>query len=79
MARYQLEDAVIADGDPKEGRSKVAQGGLATVDRLAVHDPVLVPGWLIAESPQASLGEFLADLGSEEHGEGCDMHQEGAA
>lgn len=75
-AILQLADAVRADGNAKEGRSTSAQGGLATADWRAGHDPVLVPDARIDERTQAGRGACIPDLGAAEDGEGCDVHQD---
>ena len=39
----QFQDAVVADGHPKDVRRQVLQGREAIADRLAMHDPGLLP------------------------------------
>src|SRR5262249_40594249 len=43
FALLQAEDAVIAEANSQDVRSKVSEGCLATADGLTVHDPVFVP------------------------------------
>ena len=40
-AVYQLEDAMVADGDAKDVRGQILQDGQAAAHRLAVDDPIL--------------------------------------
>ena len=39
----QFQDAVVADGHAKDARRQVLQGCKTIADRLAMHDPSLLP------------------------------------
>lgn len=43
VAIFQLTDAVVADRDAEDVRSKILEGGDARADRLAVNYPVFFP------------------------------------
>jgi len=66
VAFFELQDTVSADGDPKDVRSAIPEGLLATADRLTVHDPVLLPDVGIQQRKQGGLVPWNWGLGSEQ-------------
>lgn len=76
VAICQCENAVVADGNAKDGRRKIAKGVLTTADGLTVDDPVDLPYGLIDEREEGSLFQLVSELGSEEHRQRFDVEEE---
>jgi len=75
-AIFQHENAVVAEGNAKDGRRKRAEGVLATADGLTVYDPVDLPYGLIDEREEVGLVQLVSELGSEEHRQRLDVDEE---
>jgi len=43
LASGQLEDAIVADGNPEDVRCQILQGGQSITHRLTMHHPLLLP------------------------------------
>jgi hypothetical protein len=65
----QFQDAVVADGHPKDVGRQIPQGGETTTHWLAMDDPSLPPdrGW--NEVEKRSLAQGIAELGADNSGE----------
>ena len=44
LAVFKFEDAIVAEGHPKQIRGQIFEPGLSAAGRLRVDDPVLLPG-----------------------------------
>ena len=75
VAICQREEVLVADGHAQAVRGQIPEGCRATADGLAVHDPVLVPAGRIHAGAPRSLVPVIAELRSDEQGEGRDMDQ----
>ena len=40
---FHLDEAAVAEGNAKDVGGEILEGGAAVADRLAMHDPVLLP------------------------------------
>jgi len=76
VAIFQRENAVVADGNAKDIRRKIAEGVLATADGLTVYDPVNLPYGLIDKREEVGLFQLVSELGSEEHRQRFDVAEE---
>src|SRR5215475_2415421 len=76
LAILEGEDAAIADGDAKDVRSEVFEGGGACAYRLRVNDPIFAPDLLIKEMEEIALFEQVPELGAEEDRERLDVNEE---
>ena len=76
QAIIEREDAAIADGDAKDVRSEVFEGGLARAYRLRVNDPIFAPDLLIKEMEEIALFEQVPELGAEQDRERLDVNEE---
>lgn len=79
VAILQREDAIIAHGDPKDVRSKRAEGGLAMTDGRRVNTPVFLPSLLVDEGEEVGFFQLIAERGTEEDGERLDVDEERVA
>ena len=62
LAVFESEEVAVADGDAKDIRGQVLQGGLAAAHRDDIHDPVLVPDLRWDLVKQAGLLEQVRNL-----------------
>jgi hypothetical protein len=76
LAILEGEDPAIADGDAKDVRSEVFEGGGASAYRLRVNDPIFAPDLLIKEMEEIALFEQVPELGAEEDRERLDVNEE---
>ena len=63
------DDATVANSHPKNVRGQILQCGLATADWLAMHNPILLPGFRGSLSKQVYLFQAIAELGPKQTGE----------
>jgi len=66
LAILEDENAAIADGDAKDVRSEVFEGGLARAYGLRVNDPIFAPNLRVKEMEEISLFEQVSELGAEQ-------------
>ncbi len=66
LALLTRHDPPVADGDAKDVRGEVLQGGLAVSNRLGMNHPILLPDRRIDLGEQAGALEGSAELGAEE-------------
>jgi hypothetical protein len=64
MGLAQLEQPVVAEGDAEDVGGQILQGRLTGVDRLAMDDPLLLPGFSGDLMRQISLFQGCMKLGS---------------
>lgn len=64
LAIFEGEDAAIADGDAKDVRSEVFEGGLAGANGLRVNDPGFAPDLWVKEMEEIGLFEQIPELGA---------------
>src|SRR5262245_17332009 len=76
LAILEGEDPAIADGDAKDVRSEVFEGGGACAYRLRVNDPIFAPDLLIKELEEIALFEQVPELGAEQDRERFDVNEE---
>jgi hypothetical protein len=76
LAILEGEDPAIADGDAKDVRSEVFEGGGACAYRLRVNDPIFAPDLLIKEMEEIALFEQVLEPGAEEDRERLDVNEE---
>ena len=55
QAIFEREDAAIADGDAKDVRSEVFEGGGACAYRLRVNDPIFAPNLRVKEPEEIGI------------------------
>jgi hypothetical protein len=66
LAIFEREDAAIADGNAKDVRSEVFEGGLARAYGLRVNDPIFAPNLRVKEMEEIGLFEQVSELGAEQ-------------
>lgn len=66
FAVIELAEAVVAEGDAKDVRSEILEGGGAGADGFAVHHPVFFPDAGVDRGKQAGLFQFVTELGAED-------------
>jgi hypothetical protein len=73
---FELDQTVVADGDPEDVRSEILEGSPAIADWFAVDHPVLLPnaGWYIV-GKVGSL-KSVKEFSPEDPGKGFDREQE---
>jgi len=76
LAIFEREDAAIADGDAKDVRSEVFDGGLARAYGLRVNDPIFAPNLRVKEMEEIALFERVPELGAEQDRERFDVNEE---
>ena len=65
LSVLEFDDALVADGDAKDVRSEVFEGGGACAYRLRVNDPIFAPDLLIKEMEETVVsrpGQFNIGL-----------------
>jgi len=75
LAVFKFEDAIVAEGYPKEIRGQIFEHGLSAAGRLTVHDPVLLPGWRRHLAVEQSFLEGITELGAEDLAKSFDGRQ----
>jgi len=75
LAILEGEDPAIADGDAKDVRSEVFEGGGACAYRLRVNDPIFAPDLLVKEMEEIALFEQIPELGAEQDRERLDVNK----
>ena len=76
LAILEGEDAAIADGDAKDVRSEVFEGGGACAYRLRVNDPIFAPDLRVKEMEEIALFEQVPELAAEEDRKRLDVNEE---
>ena len=76
---FEFEDMVVAERDAEDIGSEVLEGFLSGSYRLAVDDPVLLPHLVRDIQIEVGFLERIAELGSEDDGQGLYGHQESGA
>ena len=76
LSIFELEDALVADGNAKEVRGQIFESGFSRAHRLTMNHPIFVPSRLIDEGKQVGLLELIPEFGAEENRERFDVNQE---
>jgi len=66
LGRVKFEDAIVAEGHPKDIRSQILEHGLSAAGWFTVHDPVLLPGLRRHLAVEGSFLEGITELGAED-------------
>jgi hypothetical protein len=75
VAVFQLQEALVAEGDVEAGWRQVLEGLLAGTDRFGMHDPVPLPGlWGPMRLQRGGFLQGVTELGAEDGGERFDGH-----
>jgi hypothetical protein len=75
LGMVKFEDAIVAEGHPKEIRRQIFEHGLSAAGRFTVHDPVLLPGLRRHLAVEGSFLEGITELGAEDLAESFDGRQ----
>lgn len=70
LSVFEFEDMVVAERDAEDIGSEVLEGFLSGAYGLGVDDPVLLPHLLRDMVVEVGFLERIAELGSEDDGEG---------
>ncbi len=73
---FDLDDATIAEGNAKDVGREILEGSAAVADRLAMHDPILLPYGSGDVHKALGLTQGVAELGAKESGQRLDGEQE---
>src|SRR6266508_5045614 len=73
---FQLEDPVVAKGDPENVRGQILQGIPARAHLFTVHDPLLLPNLCRNTSITIGATQSLLQFATENSGEGTHRQQE---
>lgn len=76
LSIIEREDATIADGNSKDVRREVFEGGQAGAGGLRVDDPIIEPDLRFSEIEEVGLFDDVAELGAVEDREGLDVDEE---
>ena len=76
LAVFEFEDAVVAEGDSEDIGGKISEGSLAAADGLTANDPILLPGQRRDLAIERCFLEGVAELGTEDIGQGLNGDQE---
>ena len=72
---FELDQAAVADGNPKDVRGEILEGRATIANRFAVDNPLLLPDSVRDIVGQAEFLKGVVELGLEDSGERFDWQQ----